>query len=131
MESGGNSPRSATGFTLNQPQAHHWRSVTSVPGNKWSGVGLAERWDYIGSLFVVGDAITGTLRASLEAALADIMEKQPDQAVLGGVSQPAASGLVVKLVSQSAPAMTLALAELWGAVRGLLWQLPPLALRKY
>lgn len=102
-----------------------------VPGNKWSGVGLAERWDYIGSLFVVGDAITGTLRASLEAALADIVEKQPDQAILGGVSQPAASGLVVKLVSQSAPAMTLALAELWGAVRGLLWQLPPLALRKY
>lgn len=102
-----------------------------VPGNKWSGVGLAERWDYVGSLFIVGDAITGTLRASLESALADIVEKQPDESILGGVSQPAASGLVVKLVSRSAPAMALALAELWGTVRGLLWQLPPLALRKY
>lgn len=102
-----------------------------VPGNTWSGVGLAERWDYVGSLFVVGDAIIGTLRASLEAALADIVEKQPDQAILGGVSQSAASGLVVKLVSRSAPVMALAVAELWAAVRRLLWQLPPVALRKY
>ena len=102
-----------------------------VPGNTWSGVGLAEQWDYVGSLFVVGDAIIGTLRASLEAALADIVEKQPDQAILGGVSQSAASGLVVKLVSRSAPVMALAVAELWAAVRRLLWQLPPVALRKY
>jgi urease accessory protein len=102
-----------------------------VPGNKWRGVGLAERWDYVGSLFVIGDGITGALKATLEAALAEIVDRQPDQAVLGGVSQPAASGLVVKLVSRSAPHMASVMADLWAAVRRLLWHLPPVALRKY
>lgn len=101
-----------------------------APADKQGGIGLAEEWDYVGSLFVIGDAINTTVWASLETVLADILEQQSDQ-VLGGVSQPAVPGLVVKLVAKSAPALTAVLHELWGAVRQALWKLPPAMLRKY
>ena len=91
---------------------------------------MVEEWDYVGSLFVIGDAIDTTIWAFLDSALADILEKQFDQ-VLGGVSQPAVPGLVVKLVAKSAPVLTSVLNELWGAVRQALWKLPPAMLRKY
>jgi urease accessory protein len=61
----------------------------------------------------------------------EILERSREQSVLGGVSQPAIPGLVVKLVASSAPVMTDVLMEMWAAVRGLLWQMPPAALRKY
>ncbi|HET7910152.1 MAG TPA: hypothetical protein VFL19_05545, partial [Nitrospira sp.] len=68
---------------------------------------------------------------SLETALADILDRHGDRDVLGGVSQPAAPGVVVKLVAQSAPVMTQVLNELWAAVRDALWHLPGVSLRKY
>jgi urease accessory protein len=67
---------------------------------------------------------------SLETELADILDKHYGR-VLGGVSQPAAPGVVVKLIARSAPAMTQVLMELWAAVRDVLWQMPPATLRKY
>ena len=101
-----------------------------APADKQGGIGLAEEWDYVGSLFVIGDAIDSTIWAFLDSALVDVLGKQSDQ-VLGGVSQPAVPGLVVKLVAKSAPALTSVLNELWGAVRQALWNLPPAVLRKY
>jgi urease accessory protein len=101
-----------------------------APADKQSGVGLVEEWDYVASLFVIGDAIDPSIWTALEAALAGILEKQSDQ-VLGGVSQPSVPGMVVKLVARSAPALTAVLNELWGMVRQSLWKLPPARLRKY
>lgn len=101
-----------------------------APDDKQGGVGLAESWDYVGSLFVVGDAIDATTWASLDNTLAGILEQQSNQ-ILGGVSQPAVPGLVVKLVAQNAPALMAALNELWAAVRQALWKQPPAILRKY
>lgn len=94
------------------------------------GIGLAEAWDYVGSLFVIGDTVETTMWAELDNTLAGILETQSDP-VLGGVSQPAVPGLVVKLVANTAPALTAALNELWAAVRQALWKLPPAILRKY
>ncbi len=101
-----------------------------APADKWSGIGLAEEWNYVGSLFVIGDGIDPSVWTAIETVLADILENHPGQ-VLGGVSQPAAPGLVVKLVARSAPVLTTVLDALWGAVRKALWNLPPVALRKY
>jgi urease accessory protein len=50
---------------------------------------------------------------------------------LGGVSQPAVPGLVVKLMARTAPDLTGTLDALWAAVRAELWNLPPVAWRKY
>ena len=95
------------------------------------GIGAMQEWDYVGSLFIVGDAVPAPLWNSLEAALADILDTHGDRGVLGGVSQPAVPGVVVKVVARSAPAMTTALIELWAGVRRVLWQMPPVSLRKY
>lgn len=94
-------------------------------------IGLMREWDYLGSLFVAGDALAGPLRDSLETALADILDRRGDRDVLGGVSQPAAPGVVVKLVAKSAPVMTQVFIELWAAVRVALWHIPAVSLRKY
>jgi len=101
-----------------------------APTDKRNGVGEAEEWDYVGSLFVIGDQVDTSVWLSLESAFAEILEARPGQ-VLGGVSQPAAPGLVVKLVARSAPVLTMVLNALWGAVRQALWNLPPAILRKY
>jgi len=106
------------------------REHYALMDGKESGVGLAEAWDYVGSLFVVGDAIDVTTWTSLDNTLAGILDTQSEQ-VLGGVSQPAVPGLVVKLMAKTAPALMTALNELWGAVRQALWKLPPAILRKY
>jgi urease accessory protein len=96
-----------------------------------TGVGLADQWDYVGSFFIVGDGVAAAEWTALEGELADIIDRHDGRDMLGGVSQPAACGLVVKLVARTAPIMTQALAELWAAVRRVLWQMPPVLLRKY
>jgi len=101
-----------------------------APVDQSGGHGLAEEWDYVGSLFVIGDGIDTHVWTSLETALAEILEEHPGR-VLGGVSQPAAPGLVVKLVARSAPVLITVLNALWGAVRRGLWNLPPAILRRY
>jgi urease accessory protein len=105
---------------------HYVLTPSEMPG----GIGLAEEWDYVGSLFVIGDAIDITIWASLDNTLAGILDMQSDQ-LLGGVSRPTVPGLVVKLVAKSAPALTIALNALWGAIRQAVWKLPPAILRKY
>jgi urease accessory protein len=102
-----------------------------APSKTNGGVGLADAWDYVGSLFIIGDAIPADRCASLESTLAEILDKHGDRGVLGGVSQPSVPGVVVKLVARSAPVMTRVVMELWAAVRQVLWQMPPAFLRKY
>ena len=101
-----------------------------APGQLPESVGLVGSWDYVASLFVIGDAVGADVWKRLAAALADILEQRPGL-VLGGVSTPAVPGVVVKLVAKSAPDLTDTFEALWAAVRDNLWNLPVPNLRKY
>jgi urease accessory protein len=101
-----------------------------VPSQLPESVGLVGSWDYVASLFVIGDAVDAEIWAGLDTAFATILEARPGL-VLGGVSTPAAPGLVVKLVARSAPDLTEILEAIWAAVRKELWNLPVPNLRRY
>ena len=101
-----------------------------VPGRLPESVGLVGSWDYVASLFVIGDAVGADVWARLDVALATILAQRPGL-VLGGVSTPAAPGLVVKLVARSAPDLAVTLEAIWAAVRKDLWNLPAPNLRRY
>ncbi|MCC6141317.1 MAG: urease accessory protein UreD [Nitrospira sp.] len=89
-----------------------------------------KRWDYVGSLFVIGDSIAPERLSVLEAGLVDLCEQQPGE-LLGGVSCPAVPGLAVKVVARSAPALAAFLDAAWRLIRLSLWQLSAPALRRY
>jgi urease accessory protein len=101
-----------------------------VPGRLPESVGLAESWDYVASLFVIGDGVNAEVWKGLEAAIAVILDEHPGL-VLGAVSTPAVPGLAVKLVARSAPDLTVTLEAIWAAVRKDLWNLPAPNLRRY
>ena len=101
-----------------------------VPGPLPDSVGFIGRWDYVASCFVIGDGVDAEVWKGLEEAIAAILEERPGL-VLGGVSSPAAPGLAVKLVAQSAPDLTVTLDSIWAAVREHLWNLPAPNLRRY
>lgn len=94
------------------------------------GVGPAAEWDYVGSLYLIGDGVDAGRWKEVEARMAGILEARPG-VVLGGVSEPAAPGLAVKLLAKSAPDVNETLDELWQAVRSGLWGLSRPALRRY
>jgi urease accessory protein len=101
-----------------------------VPGGLPESVGLVGSWDYVASVFVIGDAVEPDVWKRLDVVLAAILERRPGL-VLGGVSTPAAPGIAVKFVARSAPDLTETLAALWAAVRKELWNLPVPNLRRY
>ncbi len=91
---------------------------------------IAAEWDYVASLFVIGDEIDSGTLSRLKDASADLLERWPGE-VLGGVSEPAAPGLAIKLVARSAPGLTKVVESLAAVVRAELWQLPAAVLRRY
>lgn len=95
-----------------------------------AGMGLANEWDYVGSLYVVNDMVTAKSWESLKNAIAAILEKCP-ASTLGGVSQPALPGLVVRLVARSAHDLNTTLEATWNAVRLHLWDSQVPNLRRY
>jgi len=101
-----------------------------VPGLLPESVGLVGSWDYVASLFIIGYAVDAHVWAHLDSVLAAILEERPGL-VLGAVSIPAVSGLVVKLVARSAPDLTAVQEAMWTAIRKELWGLPALNLRRY
>ncbi len=101
-----------------------------APGRSSEPVGLVGSWDYVASLFVIGDAVALDVWTRLDGVLAAILEQRPGF-VLGGVSTLAAPGLAVKLVARSAPDLTETLEAIWAAVREALWNLPVPNLRRY
>ena len=101
-----------------------------VPGRLPESVGLAGSWDYVASLFVIGDGVNAEIWKGLEAAIAVILDEHPGL-VLGAVSTPAAPGLAVKMVARSAPDLTVMLEAIWAAVRKDLWNLSAPNLRRY
>lgn len=107
------------------------RSVVERLSVTPDSVGTTVRgWDYVGSLFVVGDAVEQGRLAVLEAGLTALCERQTGE-LLGGVSMPAVPGLVVKVVARSATALTTFLEAAWSHLRLSLWDLPAPVLRRY
>ncbi|TKS59820.1 MAG: urease accessory protein UreD [Nitrospira sp.] len=100
------------------------------PATDLGRIGLAEEWDYVASLYVVSDAVPSETWSRLEARLGSILDEHPGQQ-LGGVSMPAVPGVSVKLLTRTAPDLTRVLDALWAAARAELWNLPPVAWRKY
>jgi urease accessory protein len=94
------------------------------------GIGQAAEWDYVASLYLIGDGVEAGRWKQVESPLAEILDARHG-AVLGGVSEPAAPGLAVKLVAKSAPDLNETLDELWQAIRLTLWNLSRPALRRY
>ena len=95
-----------------------------------SGAGLAERWDYVASLFILNEAVEEEIWKRLEEEVLRILEDRQGR-VLGGVSEPAVRGRVVKLLAKSAPDLNAVFESIWAAARALLWGLPFPALRRY
>jgi len=100
------------------------------PATDLGSVGLAAEWDYVASLFVINDTVTPEVWSRLEARIGLLLDERTGS-LLGGVSQPAAPGVAVKVLARTAPDLTGALDALWAAVRTELWNLPPVAWRKY
>ena len=94
------------------------------------GAGLAEGWDYVASLFILNEAVQEELWKRLEEKILPILEDRQGR-VLGGVSEPAVRGRIVKLVAKSAPDLNAVFESIWAAARALLWGLPFPALRRY
>lgn len=101
-----------------------------VPDQLSESIGLVVSWDYVASLFIIGDAVEPEVWKRLDEVLATILEQRPGL-VLGAVSTPALSGLVVKLVARSAPDLTAVQEAMWTAIRKELWGLPFPSLRRY
>jgi urease accessory protein len=123
----GDSPGAGQSPPAPEPCVERYRLV---PGRLPESVGLVGSWDYVASVFVIGDAVDADVWKRLDIGLAAILEQRPGL-VLGGVSTPAAPGLVVKLVARSAPDLTVTLEAIWAAVRKELWDLPVANLRRY
>ena len=100
------------------------------PSTNLGTIGLASEWDYVASLYVVNDAAAPEVWSRLETRIGLALDEQTEH-ILGGVSQPAVPGVAVKLLARTAPDLTRILGVLWAAVREELWNLPPVAWRKY
>jgi len=92
--------------------------------------GLVEDWNYVASLFVLNEAVEEDIWKQLEEKILQILEDRQGR-VLGGVSESAVRGRVVKLLAKSAPDLNATFESIWVATRALLWGLPFPALRRY
>lgn len=95
-----------------------------------NGIGLASEWDYLGSLYLIGQSVELEVWKRLEKSVVELLEERQGR-ILGGVSEPSVRGLVIKILAKSAPDLNAALESLWTAARARLWGLPLPALRRY
>jgi urease accessory protein len=100
-----------------------------ISGERY-GSGLAEPWDYVASLFILSEAVEEEVWKRLEERILPILEDRQGR-VLGGVSEPAVRGRIVKLLAKSAPDLNAVFESIWATARALLWGLPFPALRRY
>jgi urease accessory protein len=105
-------------------RAHIMKSRPAAPAP------LVEPWDYVGSLFLIGDSLVPERMKDLVERFREILDAWPGR-VLGGVSEPAAPGLAVKVLARAAPELNSTLDALWTETRSMLWNLPPPLLRRY
>lgn len=87
-------------------------------------------WNYVGSLYIVSDKFPSSTWDQTKEELVTVIERNSRQ-VLGGVSETSLPGLVVKVVTRSAPELNTVLEELWSVVRMNLWGTALPTLRRY
>ncbi len=93
-------------------------------------IGLVRNWDYVASLFLIGDGYSQKTWQTLQSTLNTILEKQSNK-IWGSVSEPAIPGLIVKIVAQCAPDLEKLFQELWSTSRQHLLGILPHARRQY
>lgn len=89
-----------------------------------------EEWNYVGNLYLVGDGVEPAAWKRLESEIAGLLDARGG-AVLGGVSEPAAPGLAVRLAARTGSDLAEIAEALWAVVRQELWSFPPAVLRRY
>ncbi|ULA61072.1 MAG: Urease accessory protein UreD [Nitrospira sp.] len=99
------------------------------PGEDQGG-GLLSAYDYVASFFVVSDAVDLDRWPAVRDTVAGILDSFGSD-LLGGVTEPPAPGLAVKLVACSAEALVKAQELLWEAARRAILGLARPALRHY
>jgi urease accessory protein len=99
-------------------------------GGNTGDIGLARNWNYVGSFYMISDAIDEARWKGLEDTLGEIVDGCQDR-ILMGVSEPSVQGRVVRLLTTSAPDFTALLQKIWTAARAQLLGLPVPALRRY
>ena len=89
-----------------------------------------QAWNYTGSFFIVNDQVTGSTWERMKQDMTTVIENHTGR-VLGGVSEPSVPGLVVKVLTRSAPDLNAMLERLWHVARMGLWNETIPALRRY
>ena len=89
-----------------------------------------QAWNYMGSFFIVSDRVSPSTWEQIKKDVTAVFENHPSD-VLGGVSEPSVPGLVVKVLTRSAPDLNTVLEQLWHVARMGLWNAAPPSLRRY
>ncbi|MBS0168780.1 MAG: urease accessory protein UreD [Nitrospira sp.] len=100
------------------------------PEQEHAGLGLLSAYDYVASFFVVSDAVDPAQWPAVRNTVAEILDSFGSD-LLGGVTEPPAPGLAVKLVSRSPEALATGQKLLWEATRRAVLGLARPALRHY
>ena len=97
-----------------------------------TGIGLAEPWNYVASLFVVADGVASSVWEALERDLDSWIERNcSERELLAAVSELQIPGIVVKFLARTAPSLQRAFAQAWSVIRKGLWHSDCPALRRY
>jgi urease accessory protein len=97
-----------------------------------TGVGLAERWNYVASMFVVADGVAASVWQDLERDLDGWTDQiSSKEELLAAVSDLPVPGLVVKLLARTAPSLHGAYKQAWSLIRKGLWGSDCPDLRRY
>jgi urease accessory protein len=95
-------------------------------------VGLAERWNYVASMFVVADGVAASVWQDLERDLDGWTDQiSSKEELLAAVSDLPVPGLVVKLLARTAPSLHGAYEQAWSLIRKGLWGSDRPDLRRY
>lgn len=104
--------------------------MLAMPDRWAAGAESMGCWNYVATLYVLGDEAEPRVWDGLEAALWDVADRY-SEGVLVGVSRPAVPGVVVKLLARTAPVLQEVCDGLWGLVRKVLWSSPLPNLRRF
>ncbi|MGE3153195.1 MAG: urease accessory protein UreD [Nitrospiraceae bacterium] len=97
-----------------------------------NGVGLADPWNYVASLFIVSDTVASSAWEDLERDLDDCIEQHfTEGELLAAVSELPVPGLVMKVLTRTAPSLHELYGRAWAVIRKRLWNRDCPALRRY
>jgi urease accessory protein len=94
------------------------------------GVGLAQDWNYVASVYLLSERTPAAAWDRLAARIGEILDDMSERG-LAGVSFLAVPGLAVKVLAQSAAELHCLLEPVWAAARAEMLGLPAAHLRKY